>query len=54
MQSPNFSEDTAICYKWVNEGNHKIMLNPQVTVDHNKTFSFNLNYLKNKNYKDEV
>jgi hypothetical protein len=54
MQSPNFSEDTAICYKWVNEGNHKIMLNPQVTVAHNKTFSFNLNYLKNKNSKDEV
>ena len=52
MQSPNFSEDTAICYKWVNEGSHKIMLNPKVAVTHNKTFAFNLNYLKNDNPKD--
>jgi len=54
MQSPNFSEDTAICYKWVNEGGNKIMLDPKTTVTHNKTFGFNLNYLKNHNPKDEV
>lgn len=54
MQSPNFSEDTAICYKWVNEGNNKIMLDAKVTVTHNKIFGFNLDYLKNKNSKDEV
>lgn len=54
LQSPNFSEDTAVCYKWTSEGGNKIMLDPQVTVTHNKLFGFSLDYLKNNNSKDEV
>ncbi len=53
-QSPNFSEDTAICYKWVNEGGNKIMLDPNVTVTHNKLYGFDLGHLKNSNPKDKV
>jgi hypothetical protein len=46
IRSPNFSEDVAVCYKWVNEGGKKIWLDPTVTVSHNKIFSFNLEHLR--------
>lgn len=52
MGSPNFSEDAAVCHKWVSEGGFQIWLDPKIRVIHNKTYGFNLDFLMNQNPQD--